>query len=325
MRMNLMVEGQEGVTWNDWIALASACEDHGLEGLFRSDHYSPIGGGAPGRGSLDALTTMAGLGARTTRLRLGTLVSPVTFRHPSVLAKSAVTIDHISGGRFELGIGAGWYDHEHSVHGFPFPSTSERMRMLEEQIEIVHRQWNDDAFSFEGGHYRLADSDPRPKPVQSPHLPLLVGGAGGARSTALAARWADEYNTVHADVDTCRRRRSAVERAWERAGRDAASVRFSLMTGFVIGRRERDVEGSARRVMAAQGESGDAGRWLEQLDDAWIVGTVENAVDQLGRLGDVGVDRVMLQHLAHDDVDSIALLGEEVCPQIAPGGVAQSS
>jgi F420-dependent oxidoreductase-like protein len=315
MHVNLMIEGQEGVSWSQWVTIARACEDSGLEGLFRSDHYSPIGAG-PARGSLDALTTMAGLAAHTTRLRLGTMVSPVTFRHPSVLAKSAVTIDHISAGRFELGMGAGWYEHEHTSHGFDFPARSVRLRMLEEQIEIVHRQWGVEAFSLEGKHYRLTNCDPLPKPVQEPHPPLIVGGAGGARSAALAARWADEYNTVHADVDQCRRRRAVVERACEDAGRDPSTLRFSLMTGVVVGAHARGVEESARRVMRAQGERGDAKAWLEGLGDAWIVGTVPQVVDALGRLREARVDRVMLQHLAHSDIESIALLGQEVCAQL---------
>jgi alkanesulfonate monooxygenase SsuD/methylene tetrahydromethanopterin reductase-like flavin-dependent oxidoreductase (luciferase family) len=191
VRVNLMVEGQEGVSWNEWAALARACEDYGVAGLFRSDHYVSIGD--PGRkGSLDALTTLAGLAALTTRLRLGTMVSPASFRHPSVLAKSAVTIDHISTGRFELGMGAGWYEREHTAHGFEFADTETRLQVLEEQLEIVHRQWTEGPFTFEGRHYRIVDGDALPKPLQRPHVPLIVGGSAGKRSAALAAKWADE-------------------------------------------------------------------------------------------------------------------------------------
>src|ERR671930_2129854 len=136
MRVCLMVEGQEDVTWEQWLALARACEEHGLEGLFRSDHYAPISG-PPERGSLDAWTTLAGLAARTSRIRLGTLVSPVTFRHPSELAKVALTVDHVSGGRVELGLGAGWNEREHAAFGFRFPETRERMALLEEQLQRI--------------------------------------------------------------------------------------------------------------------------------------------------------------------------------------------
>jgi F420-dependent oxidoreductase-like protein len=195
MRVCLMIEGQEDVTWEQWLALAGACEEHGLEALFRSDHYGPLMG-MPDRGSLDAWATLAGLAARTSRIRLGTLVSPATFRHPSVLAKMVVTADHISGGRVELGLGAGWHEGEHRAFGFEFPPTPVRMERLAEQLEIVSRTFTDDVFSFSGRHYHLQDLRALPKPVQRPRPTLLVGGAAGPRSLALAARWADEYNTT---------------------------------------------------------------------------------------------------------------------------------
>src|SRR5688500_15375208 len=181
-----MVEGQEGVTWDDWVALAGATEELGFEGLFRSDHYGPVVGEEE-LGSLDALTTLAGIVAITSRIRLGTLVSPATFRHPSVLAKSAVTVDQISGGRMELGIGAGWNEAEHARYGFPFPEMRARMDVFAEQLEVVHRSLGPEPFSFDGAHYRLDDANPQPKSLQSPHLPLIVGGRGGPRSVALAA------------------------------------------------------------------------------------------------------------------------------------------
>src|SRR5436305_5165847 len=156
MRVNLMIEGQEGVTWPQWVALAGACEEHGLEGLFRSDHDATISPFLE-RGSLDAWSTLSALAAVTSRIRLGTLVSPATFRHPSVVAKSVVTADHVSGGRVELGMGAGWYGDDHTRYGFPFPETAVRMRMLAEQLEIVHRQWSEESFSFRGEHYTPED------------------------------------------------------------------------------------------------------------------------------------------------------------------------
>ncbi|HEV3495052.1 MAG TPA: LLM class flavin-dependent oxidoreductase, partial [Actinomycetes bacterium] len=195
MRVCLMIEGQEDVTWEQWLALAGACEEHGLEALFRSDHYGPLMG-MPERGSLDAWAILAGLAARTSRIRLGTLVSPATFRHPSVLAKSVVTADHISGGRVELGLGAGWHEGEHRAFGFDFPPTPVRMERLAEQLEIVSRTFTEDTFSFSGRHNQLQDLRALPKPVQRPRPTLLVGGAAGPKSLALAARWADEYNTT---------------------------------------------------------------------------------------------------------------------------------
>src|SRR5215211_1184787 len=181
MRVCLMIEGQEDVTWEQWLALAGACEEHGLEGLFRSDHYGPLMGD-PDRGALDAWATVCGLGAVTSMVRLGTLVSPATFRHPSVLAKMVVTADHISGGRVELGIGTGWNEAEHRAYGFDFPPMRTRMDRLAEQIEIVHRSWTEETFSFRGEHWTVEDLDARPKPVQSPHPPLLMGGSAGPRA-----------------------------------------------------------------------------------------------------------------------------------------------
>jgi len=275
MRLCVMIEGQEGVTWDEWLALARACEEHGYEALFRSDHYGPVVG-ADERGSLDAWATLAGLAAVTSTLRLGTLVSPATFRHPSVLAKSAVTVDHISGGRVEVGLGAGWNRAEHERYGFPFPELRERMDVFAEQLEVVHRQWKGEPFSFEGEHYRLADSDPRPKPVQSPHPPLIVGGSGGKRSVALAARWADEYNTVSPTPEECRALKQRIADACAREEREPLPL--SVMTGLI-----RDPS---------------------------------DAVRQLTELAEAGVERVMLQHLEHTDLDVLGLVAEQVVPQL---------
>src|SRR5437870_9110940 len=174
-----MIEGQEGVTWEQWVALARACEANGVEALFRSDHY--LGFHATDtNGSLDCWTTLAALAAVTSKVRLGSLVSPVTFRHPSVLARAAATVDHVSGGRVELGIGGGWMEPEHRAYGFPFPETNVRMDLLAEQLEIVHRQWTEDGFDFAGRHYTLENSTAFPKPVEQPHPPLIVGGSGRA-------------------------------------------------------------------------------------------------------------------------------------------------
>ncbi|MGH8573564.1 MAG: TIGR03560 family F420-dependent LLM class oxidoreductase, partial [Gammaproteobacteria bacterium] len=185
MRICLMIEGQEDVTWEQWVALAGACEEYGLEGLFRSDHYVSVMGRTE-RGSLDAWSTLSALAAVTSRIRLGSLVSPATFRHPSVVAKSAATADHISGGRVELGLGAGWYEAEHEAYGFEFPDTGTRMDVLGEQLEIVHRQWTEESVDFDGRHYKLKGVHALPKPVQRPHPPIIVGGSGRRRTVGLA-------------------------------------------------------------------------------------------------------------------------------------------
>ncbi len=309
MRICLMVEGQEDVTWAEWVALATACEDAGLDGLFRSDHYLTVQG-RPERGALDAWAAIAALAAVTERIRLGTLVSPVTFRHPSVLAKMVVTADHVSGGRVELGIGAGWHEPEHRTFGFPFPPTETRVEMLEEQIEIVRRSWEPGPFDFHGRHYQLEGCDARPKPATRPHPNLIVGGSGGPRSVALAARWADEYNTVFPTPDVCRERRRKVDDAWRAAGRDPSTAVFSVMTGCIIGTDEDDLLRRARRVMDRHQGTGPEPDWLAGRPEEWVVGTVDDAVDQLRTLEEAGVQRVMLQHQTNDDVAMVHLLGE---------------
>jgi F420-dependent oxidoreductase-like protein len=315
MRVCLMIEGQEDVTWPQWCRLAEACEDAGLEGLFRSDHYLSVQGRVE-RGSLDAWTTLAGLAARTTRIRLGTMVSPATFRHPSVTAKSVVTVDHISGGRAELGLGAGWNEMEHLAYGFPFPDVDMRIGMLAEQLEVVHRQWGTESLDFDGDHYRLEALDARPKPVQQPHPNLIVGGGGGRRSVALAARWADEYNTVFQPPKGCREIKSRVAEAWDRAGRDPGEMVFSLMTGCIVGADTAELHRRAQALMDWSLASGSVDEYLTSMSREWVVGTVEEVVDRLGKLGDAGVDRIMLQHQLHEDVEMIQLVGAEVVPKV---------
>jgi alkanesulfonate monooxygenase SsuD/methylene tetrahydromethanopterin reductase-like flavin-dependent oxidoreductase (luciferase family) len=280
-----MVEGQEGVTWEQWLALALACEETGLEGLFRSDHYLSIVRGGEA-GSLDAWTTLAALAARTERIRLGTLVSPVTFRHPAVLAKSVVTVDHVSRGRVELGMGAGWFESEHDAYGMAFPPLRERMDLLESQLETITRHWR-------------GDSPAWPKPVQQPRPPIIVGGSAKPRTVAAAVRFADEYNTVFADPDACRERRARIDDACRRAGREP--LRFSVMTGCVVGVDEAEVRARGTRVRDLTGH--DPGSPM-------VIGTVERAAERLREYEEAGVDRIMLQHLVHEDVEMVYVLGE---------------
>ncbi|MGZ4233703.1 MAG: TIGR03560 family F420-dependent LLM class oxidoreductase [Solirubrobacteraceae bacterium] len=313
MELCLMIEGQEGVTWPQWVALARACEQHGIPSLFRSDHYMNLDGQHPERGSLDAWGTLCGLAAETSTLRLGTMVSPATFRHPSMLAKIVTTADHISGGRIDLGLGAGWHEREHEAYGFPFASTKERMDVLEEQLEIVLGNWSDEPFTFEGAHYTLRELDAQPKPVQRPHPPVIMGGSGGARSAALAARFADEYNTPFATVDDVRARRAAVLAACEKAGREP--LPFSIMTGVIVGRDDAELRERVGRLAAVIGQ--EPGELLSQPPPAWIIATLDEATERLLALRDAGVSRVMCQQLLHDDLDAVALLGSELAPRVA--------
>ena len=278
MRVCLMIEGQEGVTWEHWKALAAACERSGIDTLFRSDHYLSVSG-QRGRGSLDAWTTIAALAAVTSTLRLGTLVSPVTFRHPSLLAKTVVTADHVSGGgRIELGLGAGWLEAEHTAYGFAFPAARVRMQMLTEQLELVLKEWGGSAFTMEGQHYSVRDLDALPKPVSQPRL--LLGGGGGPRSLTLAARYADEYNVFHMDDAQLRKVRSGLDDACRQVDRDPASLPLSLM-------------------------------------DPVDRGPTQQVVERFRRLESIGVSRIMLQHLNHEDLDTVEWIGRELVPALA--------
>src|SRR3954449_3066733 len=262
-----MIEGQEDVTWEDWIALADACERSGIGALFRSDHYVSVFG-AQEHGSLDAWGTINALAARTTTLRLGTMVSPTSFRHPSVIAKLAVTADHVSGGRVSLGLGTGWSEVEHTGYGFPFLSMKERMDVLEEQLEIIHDgHFSPGPFSFKGTYYELGGLQARPHPVQQPHLPLIMGGAAGPRAARLAARYADEYNTVMPTPEETAERRASIDAAGEKAGGEP--MPFTVMATCVIGSSQADFDRRAATFKALTGSEPDA--------ETGIAGTVEQA------------------------------------------------
>jgi len=310
-----MIEGQEGVAWDQWVALAAAAEEHGFDSLFRSDHYLSFGAPAE-RGTLDAWATINALAARTERIRLGTLVSPATFRHPSELAKVVATADHVSGGRVELGMGAGWFEREHRAYGFPFPPTGERFARFAEQVEIVHRLWNPDqeTVSFNGRFYSLEEVHPLFRPVQRPHPPLILGGQAGPKAAQLAVRWADEYNTHFKSMAGCRGVRDRLLAACEAGHRDPASLRFSLMTGMLLGENERDLEARGRRLMQLRGATGEVDAFLDGLGEAWIIGTPDRALERLEQFAQAGVERVMLQHLLHDDLDVLALIGRDLIP-----------
>jgi alkanesulfonate monooxygenase SsuD/methylene tetrahydromethanopterin reductase-like flavin-dependent oxidoreductase (luciferase family) len=285
VRICLMIEGQEGVSWEQWHALACAAEGVGLEGLFRSDHYLSILRGPPA-GSLDAWATLAALAARTSRIRLGSMVSPATFRHPSVLAKNVVTVDHVSGGRVELGIGAGWFEAEHEAYGFEFGTRRSRLDELDRQLAEIHRQWDE-------------GSDAYPKPLQRPRVPIIVGGAAKPRTVATAVRFADEFNTVYPSVDDARGQRRILDEAAREAGREP--LVFSIMAGCVVGRDSSEV----RERLA---------RWRELTSRPEgappLVGTLDEVATRLRDYERAGVERAMLQHLAHEDLDTVALLGD---------------
>ena len=310
-----MIEGQEGVTWEQWAALAETCERVGIESLFRSDHYLSFSSPHE-RAAHDAWSTIAGLAARTTKLRFGTLVSPVTFRHPSVLANAVATVDHISGGRVELGMGAGWNELEHEAFGFAFPPLRKRLEHLAEQLEIVHRLWTEEHVTFEGTHYRLVDCPALPKPLQDPHPPLLVGGRAKPGTVIPAARFADEYNVIGASLEEYAAARKALGEACEREGRDPKTLRMSIMTGVLLGADEDDLLEKARASMERWGSPMSPEEAAERGRARGTAGTLEQLIEGLGRLEEIGVERVMLQHIRHEDLETVELLGREVVPNV---------
>ncbi len=299
-----MIEGQEGVTWDEWLALAHACERSGVEAMFRSDHYSGFHGGDGG--SLDAWATINALAGVTETLRLGTLVSPGTFRHPSVLARMAVTADHVSRGRILLGMGAGWHDAEHEQFGFEFRTAAWRVERFGEQLELVHRQLNEDEpFDFQGKHYTLTGSNALPKPVQRP-LPILVGGAAKPGTGRPAARFASEYNTTFPTPEEARERRARLDEFCAEAGRDPSTLPLSMMTFCAIGRDRAEVDERLREL----------GRppWKPE---ASLIGTVDEVAERLREYEAAGITRVMCQHLLHRDLDMVEILGRELAPAVA--------
>jgi F420-dependent oxidoreductase-like protein len=298
VKLALMIEGQEGVTWDDWCALADACEGHGVETLFRSDHYISQSAEATNVAH-DAWTTLAGLAARTTTLRFGTLVSPATFRLPGLLANAVATVDHISGGRIELGLGAGWMEREHRAYGFPFPDTHTRVQMFAEQLEIVHRLWTEDRVDFRGQYYVLEDAPAQPKPLQEPHPPLLVGGSGKRGTVEPALRFADEYNAPFVSP-------AELARIKEQVGH----LRLSTMTGFIVGETREEALERAHMLYGRVPRELDFETWLGRYAERAIVGSLDEAAARLHEYEQAGADRVMLQHLLHTDLEPVRLLAQ---------------
>ena len=315
VRYSLMLEGQEGVTWSQWLAIAEAAERLGFDALFTSDHYlSDVH--VPEPGSNDAWTLLAALAARTQRLRLGTMVSPVTFRLPIVLAKAATTVDRISGGRAILGMGAGWWDEEHRTHGVPFPSTGERFEMLEEQLEIVHGLWSGDVYSFESRHYAIEGCRFLPKPVQRPHPPIVVGGKGGPRMARLVALWGDEFNRVGGTPLQARESFARVREAVSAAERDQASVTTSFMTWVMVGRTHDEWRARVEAVRRMDRTAGSFEAYLADVSEDCIVGTVDQAIERMNAYAEAGVQHFVLNTELFEDIDMLELLAAEVLPKV---------
>jgi F420-dependent oxidoreductase-like protein len=308
VQLRIFTEPQMGATYDDLLAVARRTEETGFDAFFRSDHYLTMGGnGLPG--PTDAWVTLAGLARETRRIRLGTLMSAATFRLPGPLAISVAQVDQMSGGRVELGIGAGWFEAEHTAYGIPFPPLGERFDRYEEQLAVVTGLWNTplgETFDFEGKHYQLSDSPALPKPVQDGGIPVIVGGGGKKRTPRLAARYAGEFNAPFASAEDTARLFAGVRAACEEAGRDPGSMVYSSALVLCVGKDEAEI---ARRAAAI-------GRDVDELREHGLAGTPAEAVDILGRYVEAGAERFYLQVLDLSDLDHLDLVASEVAPQL---------
>jgi F420-dependent oxidoreductase-like protein len=309
MRLVVFTEPQFGAAHTDLLRVAQHAEELGFDGFFRSDHYLTMAPGAGLPGPSDAWTTLAGLAVQTSRIRLGTLVTSATFRLPGPLAITVAQVDAMSGGRVELGLGAGWFEAEHRAYGIPFPPLKERFDRLSEQLAIVTGLWHTpvgERFTFRGGYYDVLDSPALPKPVQSPAPPVIVGGRGAKRTPALAARYADEFNVPFSSLAETGRMYELVTAACAAAGRDAAGrapLVFSAAQTVACGRTDAE----ARKRAEAIGQ------------EPPLFGTPNQVVDQIGKFAELGAARLFLQVLDLSDLDHLDVIAGEVAPQLPAG------
>ena len=315
MRFNVMTEPQEGATYDQLRKVAQRAEELGFDGFFRSDHYTSLGrADAP---STDAWATLAGLARETSTIRLGSLMSPITWRHPVVLAKTVTTVDEMSGGRIELGIGAGWQPMEHQQYGFQFEDFSKRFKWLEESLEIITGFWTQERTTVNGTRFSVEDAQFIPKPVQKPHPPILVGGTGGKKTLRLAARFAQEWNATLADPKVYAERKSALVEACEKIGRDPKTMTYSMMTAALVGADESEYKDRARRLYQRMGPGDDNWEpWADGIRSQWVAGTPEQAANRLKEYAEAGCERVMLQFFDLDDLDHLDVVLKEVAPRV---------
>jgi F420-dependent oxidoreductase-like protein len=309
VRLRIFTEPQQGATYDQLLAVAQLAEELGFDAFFRSDHYQRIGDGAPGPGSTDAWVTLAAIARETTRIRLGTLVTPVTFRLPGPLAIQVAQVDAMSNGRVELGMGAGWYDGEHRSYGIPFPPTGTRFEMLEEQLAIIEGLWSTPTgktFDFAGKHYRLSDSPALPKPVQQPRPPIVLGGHGAKRTPRLTARYADEFNLPFAPVSMFRESCDRVRAACEAIDRDPATVRYTAAVVVCVGSTEAEFERRAEAI----------GHPPDQLRANAAGGLPGEVVERLQHFADAGAETAYLQVLDLDDLDHLRLIAADIAPHV---------
>lgn len=309
MRLRVFTEPQQGADYAVLLRVAQAAERLGFDGFFRSDHYLKIGPTSGLPGPTDAWVTLAGVAVQTSRIRLGTLMTAATFRHPGPLAIAVAQVDQMSGGRVEFGLGAGWYGAEHAAYAIPFPELAERFDRLAEQLALITGLWETppgQTFSYSGRYYTVSDSPALPKPVQRPRPPVLVGGIGRRRTPQLAARFADEYNVPFASVEATAAAFARVAEACAAAGRPEESMVYSAAQVVCCGAEESEV---ARRAAAIGGAP-------DELRRSGLAGTPAEILDKIGRFADVGASRLYLQVLDLHDIEHLELLAAQVLPRL---------
>lgn len=310
MDLRIFTEPQQGASYSRLLSVARATEELGFDAFFRSDHYLKMGGASGLPGPTDAWLTLAGLARETSRIRLGTLVTAMTFRLPGPLAISVAQVDEMSGGRVELGLGTGWYEDEHRAYGIPFPPLGERFDRFEEQLAAITGLWatpEGETFSMDGRFYGFTDSPALPKPVQSPRPPIIIGGGGARRTPGLAARYADEFNLPFAPVTFFAEQRDRVRAACDAVGRDPGTMRFSAALVVCCGADEREIAHRAGRI----------GREPTELRENGAAGTPDEVIATLRTYADAGASRIYLQVLDLDDLDHLSLLADAVLPAVA--------
>jgi F420-dependent oxidoreductase-like protein len=317
MRISLMIEPQQGLSYDEQLQIARLAERSGFETLYRSDHYTSFPG-ASGRPTTDAWSVLAGLARETSTIRLGALVSPVTFRHPGSFAKVVTTVDEMSGGRVDVGVGAGWNDTEHRELGLAFPPVTERADLMEDELAILHGLWDEpDGWKFEGHQIRLESGSFRPRPVQKPHPPIIIGGTGSPRSLRLAARYADEYNMSSSSADECRDAYARLDDECRKTGRDPKSIRKSAMVGMLMAANESELQKRvAAQIEMVQATGADAEGWFETRRSRWIAGTPDEARAMVRRFAEAGAERLMLQDMLPRDYAMIELAAAELIGKV---------
>jgi alkanesulfonate monooxygenase SsuD/methylene tetrahydromethanopterin reductase-like flavin-dependent oxidoreductase (luciferase family) len=322
MRFALMIEPQQGMTYDAQLAIARRAETAGFEALFRSDHYAGFPGNIEGP-TTDSWAVLAGLARETDHIGLGTLVSPVTFRHPGNFVKLVTTVDHMSGGRIEVGVGAGWNEEDHSRLGLAFPAITERADLLEDELALLHGLWTEpDGWSFAGHVVTVSDARLRPRSVDVPGRPrengiarprIIVGGEGSPRGFRIAARWADEFNLSSSSPERAKDRFAEFDRALAAAGRDPATLTKSAMVGVLVGADQAEVDRRVATLVATLAVDPESARdWLAGRRERWVVGTPDEARAMVRRYADAGVERLMLQDFLPWDLEMVDLLGAEL-------------